>query len=127
MMTEFTPVRLTGTTAADGSLTVLSEASYNAKLYSVVWIDGDLADGVDAVLSVTNTDVGIDATLLTLTDANSDATYYPRYLQHGEAGAALTGTAGGDRTQAPVVGKLKLVVASGGDAKTGGAVVYLCE
>jgi len=126
-MTEFIPVRLIGTTIADGSLTVTSEASYNAKLYSVVWVDGDLADGVGGTLTVTNTDVGIDATLLTLSAANNDATYYPRYLQHGETGTALTGTAGGDRTLAPVVGRLKLVIASGGDTKTGGAVVYLCE
>ena len=82
---------------------------------------------MDAVLSVINTPEAVDKTLLTLTDANADDTYYPRDVVHNLTGTALTGTAGGDTTMLLVTGNLKLVVASGGDAKTGGCVVYILE
>jgi len=122
----FTPVKLTGTTDSSGDLTVTSEASYNGLLHSVQWIDGDLADGVDAVLSVTDTDSGVDFTLLTLTDANSDAMYHPRHQIDTEAGAGVTYDGTNEVYEmVPVVGTLKLVISSGGDTKTGGAVVYL--
>jgi hypothetical protein len=119
------PVRLFGTTAADGSLTVLSEATYNGKLSAVQWLKGDFDEGVDAVFSVTGTDGGADLTLLTLTDANTNALYNVRHIVHSETGAALTGTSGGDRTMPLVVGRLKMVVAQGGNAKVSGAIVYL--
>ena len=119
------PVRLIGTTAADGTATILSEASYNGKLFAVAWVDGTFEDGVDSVLSVTSTDSAVDYTLLTLTDANNDAMYYPRVVVHSEAGAALTGTSGGDRAQPVINGRLKLAITSGGVSKTGGAIVYL--
>lgn len=119
------PVRLIGTTIADESATILSESAYLGKLFAVAWVDGDFADGVDSVLSVTSTDSAVDYTLLTLTDANNDAMYYPRVVVHSEAGAALTGTSGGDRAQFVINGRLKLAIASGGVSKTGGAIVYL--
>jgi hypothetical protein len=119
------PVRLIGTTAADQTATILSEASYNGKLFAVAWVDGDFTDGVDSVLSVVNTDSGVDYTLLTLTNADNDAMYYPRVVVHSEAGAALTGTSGGDRAMPVVVGQLKLAVTSGGASKTGGCIAYL--
>jgi hypothetical protein len=119
------PVRLIGTTIADGSATVLSEAAYVGKLFAVAWVDGDFTDGIDAVLSVTQTDGGVDYTLLTLTNADNDAMYYPRVVVHSEAGAALTGTSGGDRAQPIVNGRLKLAITSGGASHTGGAIVYL--
>ena len=59
-MSSFNPVRMIGTTAADGSLTVLSADTFNSELAMVQWVDGDFANGVDAVLSVTNTDAGVD-------------------------------------------------------------------
>jgi len=117
------PVKILVTTAADGTATAYSEASYNSKLYAVGWIDGDFANGVDAVLSVVNTDTGVEQTLLTLTNADEDKVYYPRELVHTNAGVAIDG-----EIDLPVcVGKLKLAITSGGNAKTGGAVVYLCD
>jgi hypothetical protein len=122
---SLTPVRLIGTTDGSGDATITSEAAYLGKLVMVQWVDGDLTDGVDAVLSVTNNDAGVDYTLLTLTNANADAIYYPRQLVHSEAGAALTGTSGGDRADQYVMGKLKLVIAAGGATHTGGAICLL--
>jgi hypothetical protein len=117
-------VKLYGTTATGGALTVTADTAVRGLLYAVEWIDGDLVDGVDAVLSVVRDDNAPDYTLLTLTDANADAVYYPRVIIHSEAGAALTGTSGGDRAMPVINGRLKLAVTSGGDAKTGGAIVY---
>lgn len=118
-------VKLTGTTAADGSLTVQHTIPIHGTLERVEWIDGDLADGVDAVLSVTGTPSGVDHTLLTLTDANSDANYYPRVIAHDNATAAVTFDGTNELYTRDVFwGLLKLVISSGGNAKTGGCVVY---
>jgi hypothetical protein len=117
-------IRLDATTDGDGDATATATLSIMARLFAVEWIDGDLADGVDAVLSTINTPSAVDQTLLTLTDANVDKWYFPRVLLHSEAGAALTGTQGGDRGMMVINGTLKLVIASGGDTKTGGCIVY---
>ena len=120
-------VRLTGTTDTAGAATINADRSVFAYLERVEWIDGSLDDGVDAVLSVQSTPSGVAETLLTLTDANNDAIYYPRTLMHGETGTALTGTAGGDRTRYLVNGVPRLAITSGGGAKTGGCILYLVE
>ena len=119
---------LIGTTNSGGA-TITSTETVKGFLYKVKWVDGDLADAVTAVLSVVETPEGVDETLLTLSnpDANADKNYYPRDVVHKADGSALTGTAGGDRIKPLVVGKLKLVIASGGSAKTGGAHVYILE
>ena len=117
-------VKLYGTTAVGGALTVTAGVKVEGLLYAVEWIDGAFVDGVDAVLSVVRDDDAADYTLLTLTNADVDLVYYPRVIIHSEAGAALTGTSGGDRAQPIINGFLKLVVADGGDAKAGGCIVY---
>lgn len=91
-------------------------------LYAVEWVDGSLEDGVDAVLSMTDTLSGVDKTLLTLTAANNDAWYYPQALVDDNTG-------GNTAYYAPQVveGTLKLVVANGGNAKTGKCIVYLLK
>lgn len=112
------------TTSTAGGATEVSQ-SVNGMLYAVVWNKGTCDNGVDCTLSTVNS-AGA-ATLLTLTDANASAIYYPRHLQHSEAGAALTGTAGGDRTMPIASGNLKIVVAQGGSAKTGSVTCYVIE
>ena len=93
-------------------------------LHAVQWVDGTLADGVDAVLSMTNTPSGVDTTLLTLTNANNDAWYYPWVLVVKNDGS----TAATDHfTEQIVNGPLKLVVSSGGNAATGKCLVFLLE
>ena len=113
-------VKLTGTTAADGSATINSSVAILGYLEAVDWIDGSFSDGVDAVLSTTLTSSATDHTLLTLTNADNDAVYYPRRVVDTTAGAAATGVYG----RFLIDGYLKLSVTSGGDTKTGGCVVY---
>jgi hypothetical protein len=112
--------KLIGTTDASGDLTLTGEMSpAGGLLYAVEWVDGDLADGVDAVLSCFRTGSSVNQTLLTLTDANDDKWYYPRVDTHDN-----TGTANGGADYAIINGILKLVISSGGNAKTGGAIVW---
>lgn len=123
-MSEIKSRKLTGTTAAGGGLTVDDTLSIVGELVAVEWAIGSFDAGVDAVLSVQTTESGVAQTLLTLTDANANAWYRVRHLVHSEAGAALTGTAGADRAKPIINGTLRLAVTSGGNAKTGGVVVY---
>ena len=118
---------LVGTTSTAGAATINDTRATLGKLYAVEWIDGTLSDGVDAVLTCQNTASGVAQTLLTLTDANDDDWYYPRDVVHDLAGGALTGTSGGDREPPVINGVLRLVIADGGSAKTGGCIVYYHE
>ena len=119
-------IKLYGTTDAAGALTVTSTVKVLGCVEAVEWIDGTFDDGVDAVLSCVRDDDASDLTVLTLTDANVDKVYYPREQVHSNAGVALT--LDGTRiayTEPIVNGFLKLVVASGGNAKAGGCIVYV--
>lgn len=118
-------MRLVGTTDASGGLTVVGERGIFGQLYAVQWIDGTFDDGVDAVLSTIRHEAG--KTVLTLTNANDDALYYPRDLVHDATGTALTGTSGGDRALPLLAGVPQLVVSSGGNAKTGGCILFYYE
>lgn len=113
-------IRLVGTTDGSQAATITAERPIFGYLEAVDWIDGDLTDGIDAVLSAVKTTSGTDHTLLTLTNANADAVYYPRRVVDTTAGAAATGVY--DRFL--IDGYLTLVIASGGASKTGGCIVY---
>lgn len=123
---EFIDVQLTGTTDESGDLTVNGDLPVMGVLYAVEWIDGSFDDGVDAVITVQNTPSGVAQTLLTLTDANDDKWYFPRVAVHSNAGADLTydGTYV-IPTMSIVVGTPRMVVAQGGDTKTGGCVLWI--
>ena len=60
---------------------------------------------------------GVSVTLDSQTDANSDAMYYPR--------VDVTGGVNADVDRKIVNGHLVLTVASGGDSKSGGAIVFV--
>jgi hypothetical protein len=67
-----------------------------------------------------------DTTLLTLTDANDDAWYYPQTPAQDNTGADVTSDGTNEiYTQQIVDGRLKLAVTSGGNEKTGGCIVYI--
>ena len=113
-------MRLNATTDGSGDATTNGGHSINGVLYAVQWIDGDFADGVDAVISTQGADAS--GTLLTLTDANDDDWYYVREPTHDNIG-----TADGDTTLPVAVGTPRLVISSGGDTKTGGCILYYTE
>jgi len=119
------PIKLYGTTdgtdGTAGALTVLDNHKVVGILQAIQWIDGDLADGVDAVVSVDMDDDAPDLTLLTLTNANDDAWYFPKVTADSNAGTEIA-----TEYVSPIVnGKLKLAVTSGGNVKSGGCIVYV--
>ena len=118
---------LTGTSDATGDVTITATRSIVGKLYAVTWIDGDLSDGVDGTLSVTvRPEAAADLVLLTLTNANVDAEYMPREPVHDNTGTALTYDSTEGVTDMRIInGTLALVIASGGNANTGGMLVYV--
>lgn len=119
-MSELRNIRINVTTNGSGDGSSTAASPIFGFLEMVDWIDGDAADGVDGTLTVTGTSSGTDHTLLTLTNANADAVYYPRRVVDTTAGAATTGVY--DRFL--IDGYLKLTVAQGGATKTCGCVVY---
>jgi hypothetical protein len=123
MSNQLKSVKLVGTTDASGDATIIATHAILGWLVAVQWIDGDLTDGVDAVLSVVNPpSPGADKTLLTLTNANADAWYHPRVAECDAAGVALA-----NYTLMIIEGTLKLVIASGGSTHTGGCIVYYTD
>lgn len=117
-------IRLPVTTDGSGNATKVGERSIKGRLVSAEWKQGTLAATTDATLSMTQTPSGVDRTVLTLTNVAANAWYSPRELVHDPAGTALTGTAGGDRVPAVLVGTPKLVIAQGGAAASGELILY---
>lgn len=113
-------VYLPVTTDASGDGSVTHNVDLMGRIIAVNWEDGDLVDGVDAVLSVVGNGRP-DQTILTLTNANSDAWHYPVIQASSNAGGAVTG----EYTQPLVSGFLKLVVSAGGATKSGSMRVYV--
>jgi len=111
-----------GTTA--GTFSITADVAPVGLLHSVEWIDGSFSDGVDAVLSLDRDDDAADITLLTLTNADIDLVYHPRYLACDGTGGALDTAGDATYTRHFISGKLKLDVTSGGNIKTGGCIVY---
>jgi hypothetical protein len=118
-------VRLYGTTSTAGSVTIDAPTPVFGHLEAVRLLIGSLEATTDIVVSCQN--YAVADTLLTLTDASANALYYPRGVVHSEAGAALTGTSGGDRTRMLMTGVPRCAIASGGSAKSGGVILYYTE
>ncbi len=119
-------IKLYGTTDASGDLTVTSTVKVIGELCAVEWIDGTLANGVGAVLSVVRDDNAANTTLLTLTNANDDAVYYPMAAAHDNAGAGVTYDGTNEIYTPQIVnGFLSLVISDGGNAASGGAIAYV--
>ena len=110
------------TAAVGGGATVQGTQAIYGALYAVEYRPGDTATGA----TVTLTCVG-DATKALLTKANAGTAnvfFYPRDLLQGLDGSDLTGSAGGDRGLPLLAGRPKVVIASGGNAKSGSIVLY---
>lgn len=95
----------------------------NGELYAVYVDYTSQAATTDITIATENAPV---KTLLTITDTNADGWYYPRYVVHSEAAAALTGTSGGDRTKHPVDDYVTVAIAQGNDGTTDVYLLYEC-
>lgn len=103
------------TTDSSGDATAYSE-EVNGLVGQVRYVKTDFANGVD----FTVTDEATGATIWAESDVNASATRVPRQATHTTAGVAATynGTAA-VLDMIPVAGRIKVVVAQGGDTKTG--------
>jgi len=115
-------MRLYGTAAADGSLTVNGERSISGLLVAVKYLDTSFAVGADIVISCQGAD-GVNTNLLTITNGDASAIYYPRVAAHTIAGVAETPV---DQYQL-LEGTPRMVVAAGGNGGVGGVILYWLE
>lgn len=108
---------VTLTTDGDGAATGYTPV-VTGRILTVRYVKTDFADGVDV-------DVTLEATGEVVWDqdnVNASATVAPRQATHSTAGAALLYAAGGTAVTDYVVAvqdRVKIVIASGGDTKTG--------
>lgn len=108
------------TTAADGSFTGYSNVVNGRVLEVRLVVPG--SNGLEATVDVTITNEVTGAQILALTDQNGSGTWAPRQATHSTAGAAALHAAGGTAVNDYCVvaeSRLKVVVAQGGNAKTG--------
>ncbi len=117
-------IRVNITTDASGDATAYGDADLagGGVIYAVQTIDGTLDDGVDLTLTAETGDLSIP--ILVKADFNTDAMYYPRALLNlNTDGTTITG----QYCHPVALGRIKAVVAAGGNVKTGAVVVYLME
>lgn len=105
------------TTAADGSATFYSPG-ISGEIHSIRYVKGDFSDGVDFTI----TGEASGENIWTEANVNASTTRYPRAPTHGQDGAASLYAAGGTGVQARIglgADRVKIVIASGGNAKSG--------
>lgn len=119
-------VRMDVTTAADGSATVYSEP-VTGKLSQIRYVKPG-AGGFDNGSTITFTNETTGETLWSESNVNASATRAPRQALHGTDGAAALHAAGGTALIDKIAlagDRIKLVIASGGNAKTATFYVML--
>ena len=105
------------TTAADGSQTAYSPV-VTGKLSQIRYVKTDFADGVDFTITAEAT----GETLWIDTNINASETVAPRQPTNDTAGAAALYAGGGSAVLDKIAlanDRVKIVIASGGDTKTG--------
>lgn len=107
-------------TDGSGDATATTGQGISGKLYAIEFLGSGLDSGADTTISITDKGGGVDQTLLTLTDVNSDGIYYVRELAQDNAGGDLTAI-----YDLPIImGKVKAVIAAGGANKTAKIIIY---
>jgi hypothetical protein len=104
------------TTDSGGAATGYS-GTVSGRVLGIVYVKTDFANGVDFTITAEATGEAI----LTLTDQNTAAAFYPRSQVHGPTGTALTldGTRTANEPIYVANDRVKVVVAQGGNAKSG--------
>lgn len=114
---------ITPTTDASGDATEYSDTIHHGEILAVIYTKDDFADGVDFDISLEDT----EQELWDEDDVNASATRYPRVQVHDTTGTALT--LDGTRiayTRIPVYReRVKVVIANGGDTKSGTFLVLV--
>jgi hypothetical protein len=108
---------VTVTTASDGSATAYTELVTGA-VRLAKYVKTDFADGVD--FTITSEQTG--QTVWTESDVNVSKVISPRQATHSTAGVAALYAGGGSAVLGDVAlaqERIKIVIASGGDTKTG--------
>lgn len=119
---EIHDLKLSVTTDASGDGTATAPSEVVGFLYKIHFIDDGLSDSHTAVLSLTETAGGVDETIWSTTagDTDSDVWVHPLKQAVDPSNDAISGQYG----YILLAGKPKLTIASGGNAKTGGCVLY---
>lgn len=107
---------VTLTTDASGDATGYTP-NVTGRVLGIRYVKTDFANGVDFTVTAEATGEAI----LTLTDQNASGTFYPRQQVHGATGTGLTfdGTRTVQEPLAVANDRVKIVVAQGGNVKTG--------
>lgn len=114
---------VTVTTDASGDATGYSE-TVTGRILSVRYVKTDFANGS----TITLTSEATGETIWTEANVNASATRAPRQATHSTAGAAALFAAGGAAVNdhiALAADRVKVVVSSGGDTKTGAFHIIL--
>ena len=113
---------VTATTNGSGAATVYLPATagetLSGEIVNVIYAKTDFANGVD----FTGTLEATGQTVWTESDVNASKTVAPRQASHSTAGVAAVFASAGEAVLVPIVAvadRLKIVIASGGDTKTG--------
>ena len=109
--------KVTVTTAADGTATAYTPR-LSGKVQQIEYVKTDFADGVDFTITGEATGIG----LWTETNVNASAVRAPRQPTHSQVGAALLYAAGGAAVGDEIAlasDRVKIVIAQGGNAKSG--------
>jgi hypothetical protein len=115
-------IPLIGTTDSSGAATITSSRAVNGLLFGFYEDKGTLADGVDFTITVINSEM--ICTILTLTNANTDQSwYFPRGSSCDSTGTSTVD----NQILIPVNGKLQCVIAQGGNTFTGGMYAFVME
>lgn len=105
--------RIDVATAADGSATVYTPDGITGRIQSITYVKGNFDNGADFAITLEDT----GESLWTQSDVNASATVYPvQKANLGGTGVAST------ITEVPMVAandRVKIVIAQGGNAKTG--------
>lgn len=118
--------------ARNGSVTLTTDASGDATGYIVglnglldriQYVKTSFADGVDFTITLDET----GETLWTESNVNAAAVRAPRQATHTTAGAAALYAAAGEAVldRIAIAGRVKIVIAQGGNAKTGAFTAWV--
>lgn len=110
------------TVAAGGGGTATAPNAVNGVLYSVEYVKTDYADGVDFTVNCLNS--GMTDLIMTVSNANASARYYPRDDSHKASdGSALSL----NNMMIPIFGRPSISVTSGGTSTSGTFIIWILD